>query len=60
MVASLVLNALADQPFSASKKLDHLDAGYGNPRKQGKLNNQHDDVAIVHGEAIGFSSEITE
>ena len=47
MVASLVMNALANQPFGTSRNVNHFDAGYGVPRKQGKLNNEQGDEAII-------------
>ena len=54
MIASLDLGALANQPFGTSRNGNHLDAGYEVPRKQGKLNNQQDNEAIICGEAILF------
>lgn len=58
MVASLVMS-IANQLVGASKNVNQLDAGYGIPRKQGKLNNQQDDEAIIYAESIVFSWEIT-
>jgi len=41
------MNALANQPIGTSRNVNHLEAGYGITRKQGKLNNQQGDEAII-------------